>query len=855
MTASATRSPFEFTGDPRPLTATAGAAVASAVVAIAAALVLVGWAIDVRPLQTLGFADVTIKANTALGILCAATSLLLITRTPAYPGKSRWSIAVLLAIVVTAIGFLTLAQYVFGVNLGIDRLVFDASSDAGITAHPGRMSAVSATCFALLGPAILLLDVEPGSGFRPSQVLFLTVAAIGLTSILGYVYGAIPLTGVGQGFQIALPTAVLVLILTAAGLALRADTGFVGRVLSRQAGGVLARRLLPFAFGVPFVLGALRAFVSWPTAYDAATLSAIVAVTTMLAFGLVIMWTATVVDDADRHRQDAERASVTLALEERSARERAVAEHEARSIAERAREQAERAAREKGDALSMLRVVLDSAPMGTAMFDREMRLGRVNKAFARMTGVPVDDHVGRRLSEIVPDVAALVDLPVSRVLTTGQAVNDVEMTRKVGSGTRHWSASFYPVRGATGELLGVGAMMQDATDRHQLEHQLAQSQKMEAVGQLAGGVAHDFNNLLTVIKSYSEMTLEELEPSNPLVADIMEIRDAADRAAALTGQLLAFSRKQMVQPRLLDVNEVVAGVEKMLKRLIGEHVDLVCMTSPVDLVMADQGQVEQVLLNLAVNARDAMPDGGRLTIETANVELSDHHDPQRRLGVDRGHYVLLAVSDTGSGMSPDTVQRAFEPFFTTKGAGKGTGLGLATVYGIVKQAKGDIGIYSEVGHGTTIKVYLPRADGALVAEATARDAPRGGNECVLIVEDDNALRTVAARALRNAGYEVHATARGEDAVEIARTTDVDLVLTDMVMPDMSGREVARAIGELRPAVRVLYMSGYTEDAVLRHRVLAHDAAFLEKPFTPHGLMRKVRQVLDADESLAQSAGN
>jgi signal transduction histidine kinase len=390
--------------------------------------------------------------------------------------------------------------------------------------------------------------------------------------------------------------------------------------------------------------------------------------------------------------------------------------------------------------------------------------------------------------------------------------------------------------------------VRDLTRQRKLEDQLVQAQKMEAVGQLAGGVAHDFNNLLTVIMSYSSMLLADMGANDATRGDIQEISDAAQRAAALTRQLLAFSRKQVLQMRAVNVNAVVTDVEKMLRRLIGEDILLTTHLDPdLDLINADPGQLEQVLINLAVNARDAMPRGGDLTITTDNAELSDEHG-ERHLGASPGSYVMLAVTDTGSGMTKDVQQRLFEPFYTTKGVGKGTGLGLATVHGIVKQSGGDIYVYSELGHGTTFKVYFPRLTKAEPATITSehRASAQGGSETVLLAEDDEAIRTLGARVLGSLGYNVLVARTGGEALRIVAEHKgrIDLIATDVVMPEMNGSQLVERVLEARPGIRVLFMSGYTDDEVMRRGVIDGQTAFLQKPFTPDLLAHKVREVLD-----------
>jgi signal transduction histidine kinase/ActR/RegA family two-component response regulator len=389
------------------------------------------------------------------------------------------------------------------------------------------------------------------------------------------------------------------------------------------------------------------------------------------------------------------------------------------------------------------------------------------------------------------------------------------------------------------------------------EEQLRQAQKMEAVGRLAGGVAHDFNNLLTVISGYCSMALAKKDEVRPIQKNIEEILRASERAASLTNQLLAFSRKQVLQPRVLQLNEVVRGMDRMLRRLIGEDVELVTtFEAGLGNVKADPGQLEQVVMNLVVNARDAMPRGGRLTISTANVMI-DQQSSYRKRTLEVGRYVMLAVSDDGMGMTAETLAHLFEPFFTTKGMGKGTGLGLATSYGIITQSGGDIRVYSELNSGTTFKIYLPRTDARPepVAATNLETAPPG-TESILIVEDDPSVRELACVILRNCGYQVQESNDAFEALRlIKRNPNFDLVLTDVIMPQMSGKELHDAIKDQLPRTKVLLMSGYTDDALAHHGVLDEGLSFLEKPFSPAKLARKVREVLDGPGAPVAVQGN
>jgi signal transduction histidine kinase len=381
-----------------------------------------------------------------------------------------------------------------------------------------------------------------------------------------------------------------------------------------------------------------------------------------------------------------------------------------------------------------------------------------------------------------------------------------------------------------------------------IEDQLFLSQKLEAVGRLAGGVAHDFNNLLTAIIGYSELTLKKLEPNDPLRRNLTEIKAAGDRAAALTRQLLAFSRKQVMQPKVLDLNQVVSNLQKMLLRLIGEEYELrMNLGAELGNVKADPGQIEQVIMNLVLNARDAMPAGGKVSIETSNIHLDESY-AREHVSVVAGAYVMLAVSDSGTGIDENTRQHIFEPFFTTKEAGKGTGLGLSTVYGIVKQSGGNIWVYSEVGKGTTFKIYFPRITEQAEEykpPAAVVDVPKG-SETILLVEDAGLVRTLAREVLQTSGYRVFQAASAEEALLSCEKNKepIDLLLTDVVMPGANGRQLAERLLKMYPQMRVLFMSGYTEDTIMHHGVLDDGINFIQKPFGPSALAVKVREVLD-----------
>jgi len=485
--------------------------------------------------------------------------------------------------------------------------------------------------------------------------------------------------------------------------------------------------------------------------------------------------------------------------------------------------------------------------------DLEGRFTSLNRAGEQLTGYSRREAVTLNFADVVaPEYLELARKMLTRKLAGEPAtVYELEIVTK-DSRRLALEINSRPIY-RDGNAVGIQGVARDITERKQLEEQLRQSQKMECVGRLAGGVAHDFNNLLTVITGYSELLLKRFTQDDDIAEKLNEIRKASKRASALTYQLLAFSRKQVLQPKLLDINAIVNDVGKMLQRLIGEDIELVMVLHPaIGHIKADPGQISQILMNLAVNARDAMPQGGKLLIETASVHL-DQEYVRHHLGAKPGSYIMLALVDTGTGMDDATQQRIFEPFFTTKTPGGGTGLGLATVYGIVKQSGGYITVESESGVGSTFKIYLPLVDVNDEAETAGLEPANGnmprGTEKILLVEDEIAVRTLAREILEMCGYGVLEAGDGVEAVSICERVDcvIDLLVTDVVMPQMSGRELAEQLSVSRPEMRVLYMSGYTDDSTVRHGLGDGSAKFIQKPFTPETLAHKVREVIDAPQ--------
>jgi PAS domain S-box-containing protein len=533
------------------------------------------------------------------------------------------------------------------------------------------------------------------------------------------------------------------------------------------------------------------------------------------------------------------------------------------------------------DSQNMVLALLESAAQAIISIDRDGRIVLANRKTEEMFGYSREELLGSSTEMLLPE---------SQRSAHGREREEYfarPRVRPMGIGMdlagRRKDGAEFPLEVAlsnieTEEGLFAIAFVSDISQRKLLEEQLVHAQKMEAVGRLAGGVAHDFNNMLTVISGYNRMILDELSPLDPLRANAEEILKAADRAAALTNQLLAFSRRQIVRPCVFNVNAVIANTEKMLRRLIGEDVQLVLNPAQdVGNIKADPGHIEQAVINLALNARDAMPAGGRIAIETANVRLDETYS-RTHVGVEPGEFVMIAVSDTGHGMDAETRRHIFEPFFTTKETGKGTGLGLATVYGMVKQSGGDIWVYSEPGKGTTFKLYFPRVADPLADSAageadhfgnkfrpllapveqgscTGGGVPSGpppcqglGSETILVVEDETAVRELTVTMLQRMGYTVLTAASGAEAIEISRAHPghIALLLTDVVMPRMSGTQLADALLAARPGMKVLYLSGYTENAVVHHGVLDPGVDFLPKPFSREALAGKIREILHSE---------
>jgi len=506
------------------------------------------------------------------------------------------------------------------------------------------------------------------------------------------------------------------------------------------------------------------------------------------------------------------------------------------------------------DSETRYRAIFENTGTAMLIIEEDTAVSIANAETEKILGYPIDEIKGKSWAEFIAkeDLERMmeyhhlrrIDPTVapkgyeSRLINNKGEMKDIFITVSVIPRTNKTVAS----------LLDITDRKRAEREMKALEEQLRQSQKMEAIGRLAGGIAHDFNNILTIIQGYCQLSLYELKGDHPLRENIEGIKKSTDRAAGLIRKILAFSRRQVMEMRVLDLNTVLMDLDKLLRRIIGEDIDLVTvLTEDLGRVKVDPGQIEQVILNLAVNAKDAMPNGGKLTIETANAELDDVY-ARSHVSVAPGHHVMLSVSDTGVGMSPEVKERIFEPFYTTKEKGKGTGLGLSTVYGIVKQSGGNIWVYSELGQGTTFKIYLPRAEATPeeITEKVAKEEPPRGSETILVVEDEEELRKLAVQFLQKQGYRVLEATQGEEALLICEQhkEPIHLLVTDVVMPGMSGRELSERLTSLRPEIKILYMSGHTNSAIFHHGVLEPGVILLQKPFTLGGLARKVREVLD-----------
>jgi PAS domain S-box-containing protein len=787
-------------------------------------VVLFGWWADIPALKTILPGLAGMKANTATGMILSFATIWLLV--PDRIAAWRRNLGLVLAGAVVALGAATLLEYGSGVNLGIDEFLVRDDLGAAMTPSPGRMGANTAANFALIGAALLILQARFSRAVLWSQLAATAALVVTFSVLLGYIFGASITTGLVSFTPMALHTATAFAILSCAVLALRADRGFVAHLLSDGYGGQLARRLLPVVvLGIPFV-GWLRLQGERFGFYGLEVGLALYALFNVVMLAIIIVLVARWLNRTDRSQQ-----GVLADLRESDTRFRRLADNVPGIVYQRIVEPGGK---------SRLAFISSGVQVLYGP-DCTPEKALADPAFLRRQFHPDDrDRIDGLRREAYRTLSRF-EFEARIVRSDGAVrwIHNLSQPRKHTGGAVIWD----------GLIVDITARKEAEAAQDDLQQRLRQAQKMEAVGQLTGGIAHDFNNLLTIALGNAEMLAERLgiDPA----ADrrtIDMIRRAGERGAALTQRLLAFSRQQVLLPTKLDLNTIVRDLDELLRRTLGESIEIVTKCAG-DLwpALADKSQVEEALLNLAVNARDAMADGGKLTIETANIWLDEAYAAVNT-ELKPGPYVMLAISDTGTGMSRDVIEHAFEPFFTTKGVGKGTGLGLSMIFGFAKQSGGHVKIYSEVGHGTTVKLYLPRAAGHVETQA-ADDARRPTHAAqgrrILLVEDEEDVRTMATTMLARMGYEVIAAADGPSALlALDRPGHVDLLFTDVVLPrGMNGRQLAEEAVRRRPGLPVLFTSGYTQDAIIHHGRLDEGVELIGKPYRSADLARKIAAML------------
>jgi len=768
-------------------------------------LVIAGWVLDLPALKTVLPHLASMRANTAIGLILGAAGLLLLA---AGMGRSSSNaIHKVLAAAVAALAVATLLQYALGIGFGIDQLLF-TDLDPADQPYPGRMSVVTAVDFALFAGTLALARTS-----RPGlQAAFVALGTLGLlislSALVGYAYGVQVLYQPVASSSIALHTAFAFALLFLGISATRPDLGWATLLANDRPGTVLLRSLLPIVLGGPFLFGWAVIYGERAGYYDLQTGMALFTI-----LGGMLM--AAIVWMAGRRTARSEEALL--------GRQR------------------------------VFNTIIDFALDAFVLMDEKGRILEWNRQAEKIFGWTAAEATGRPVAETIvpPAHRAAHNSGIERYLASGE-------TRLAGrrtelEGLRRDGTEFplelvvVPVR--VDGRMAFGGFLRDLSDRRRTEAQLRQAQRLEAVGQLTGGVAHDFNNLLTVIIGSLDLAIERVGP--PVQTTLGNALHAAERGATLVRQLLAFSRRQTLAPQEVDLNALIEEMGDLLHRTLGGQVEVeLKLSDRLWPALTDRAQVETALLNLVINSRDAMPNGGKLIVETANAPLDDA-DAAETMEIAPGDFVMLAVTDTGSGMPPDVLERVFEPFFSTKEVGKGTGLGLSMVYGFAKQSGGHVKIYSEVGLGTTVRLYLPKAVGHAASE-TAPAEPSGvptpgRGETILVVEDSDQVRGLVVTQLAELGYRVLEAPDGPRALSLLNGEDrIDLLFTDVVMPGgMNGRVLADAAKRRCPDLRVLFTSGYTENAIVHHGRLDEGVSFLSKPYKRRDLADMVRRVLDA----------
>jgi len=776
----------------------------AAFVVIISLTALVGWATDSHTLRGLALDLPTMKINAAVGFLLGALSLITLHR-KTLPKSVGW----MFAFGMTLIGALTLCEYLVGLDLGIDQLIVnDFTSRPGVP--PGRMAMVTALNFSLVGIALILLHRR--SSQRAVQAWTLPPLCITFLSFGGYLFDSRALTRLAHSGSMALNTTIGFAGLCCGILCAIPDVGLVAAISLPGISGALARRLIPAAVIVPLFLGFVRLRGQQMGLYGTEFGVAIFAVASCSIMVTLILWS---VNSLSRLEVAKEKSSEEL--------------------------------RTQRDILKRQAELINLANDAIVIADAKRVITGWNGGAEKLYGWKESEAVGQLIHRLLQTASTISTEEIDNLLRTNNRwEGELIHIRKDGRKVVVDSRQILPETdiGAPGSFLEIN---RDITDRKELQEQLLQSQKLESLGQLAGGVAHDFNNLLTVIIGYSDFILEQLPANHAVRSEVEQIAKAGARASSLTRQLLTFSRRQVTSPINLTLNNVVLGLEKMLNRLISEDIQLtISLDQTPSVILADPGQIEQVVMNLVVNARDAMPNGGKLMIETATANVDEGY-AESHLSINQGTYAVLIVSDNGTGMSPEVKEHIFEPFFTTKEVGKGTGLGLSTVYGIVKQSGGGIFVYSEPGLGTTFKMFFPAVNES-VSQSPAKPTAEGldGTETILLAEDEEPLRKFVHEALARHGYNVIVCSNGQEALMIARQHQgkIHLLVSDVVMPEVGGSELLDAFSLVRPGVPALLMSGYSD----RMRRKDINAKLLQKPFTGTDLLREIRSILPSHQS-------
>jgi PAS domain S-box-containing protein len=860
------------------------------VVILISLAVLIGWFSGSTVLKAISSAYIPMAPNTAVAFALIGFALIVIsTRSHRFSTLARAATVIAAVLVVSR-----MSEYVTSVEFHVDQWIFRFPSDSVGLAPVGKMALLTALTFLLLITSLFLFTARVRWARGVGHGLSMVVAFIGTAFCLGYLYGA-PLMYGGRSIPMALNTAACFLLTGSAlvikGSCRNVEERYAARLELQRAHDQLEERVrdrtAQLAEQQQYLQAIVEASPNPIFVKNAEGRFTLINKAVELAYGRP----ANEILGKKETDLNGYHAEIQTFIHDdaeviRTLKPKFIPEEEltnpttgetrlfqtikvplkvsgnetihvlgvATDITERKRtEQTLRETEER------YRLLFDSNPLPMWVYDRDT-LGflAVNDAAVSQYGYSRNEF----LSMTIKDIRAREDVAdLLANISDERGFNSAgtwKHKRKSGSSIDVEIISHpLTLSGRNAKLV----LANDVTERKKAEEalrdtedQLRQAQKLEGVGRLAGGIAHDFNNLLTVINGFSALAMRDLKPEDPLFGNLEEIKKAGERATSLTRQLLAFSRRQVLQPKILNLDTVVTDMEKMLRRIIGENIDLRAVLEPtLGNVNADPGQIEQIILNLVVNARDSMPAGGKLTIETDNVYLDEEY-VREHVGAQSGRHVMLAVTDTGHGMDQQTIARIFEPFFTTKEMGKGTGLGLSTVYGIVKQSGGNIWVYSEVDRGTTFKIYLPRIDdGAEEYRSSGEEATvPTGNETILLVEDEEMLRKLGRQTLKGHGYEILEAANGDEAITLAAQHEgtIHLLLTDVIMPGMSGREVATRLLESQRSLRVLFMSGYTDDAIVHQGVLDESANFIQKPFSPDQLACRVREVLDQEKSQA-----